>query len=113
MEPQPQPQPQARERKFVAQRQQQGIDRSKAAKLFINTYYKKLVEQGAERQERLDKLEEETVGLSEREQELARAALAQDESQHMRLQRTKLSVGYARCSASRSSVTHRVAISST
>lgn len=88
------PQPQVRERKFVAQRQQQGIDRSKAAKLFINTYYKNLLDQGTERQERLDKLEEETVGLSATEQELARAALAIDESQHMRFQRTKLSVRY-------------------
>jgi serine/threonine protein kinase len=80
-----------KERKFVAQRQQ-GIDRSKAAKLFIHTYYKNLVEQVDERQERLEKLKEETVGLSASEQEKAQQALAQDESQHMRLQRTKLSV---------------------
>eukprot|EP01128_Nolandella_sp_AFSM9_P008448 TRINITY_DN511_c5_g1_i1.p1 TRINITY_DN511_c5_g1~~TRINITY_DN511_c5_g1_i1.p1 ORF type:complete len:546 (-),score=174.89 TRINITY_DN511_c5_g1_i1:166-1635(-) len=68
-----------------------GVDRSKAARLYIDGYYKSLIDNTEKRTARQEELEKETVGMSKKEKKAKELALAQAESDHMRRSRKKLS----------------------
>jgi len=70
----------------------QNFGKSKAAKVFIDSYYKQLIEATKERTKRQSQLEKEMTGLTEKEAKKKALAAHQAESEHMRLSRIKISV---------------------
>lgn len=73
-------------------RRKQGFDKAQAAKLYIDSYYKGLLDDSAERQKRKDQLQNEIQGLPREEAKEKELALAQAESEALRQRRHKISI---------------------
>jgi len=69
-----------------------GVDRSKAAKLFIDSYYKSLEETSQGRKNRREQVEVQTKHLSRKEKKEVELALAQAETEQLRKKRKKICV---------------------
>eukprot|EP01126_Amoeba_proteus_P019654 TRINITY_DN2018_c0_g1_i11.p1 TRINITY_DN2018_c0_g1~~TRINITY_DN2018_c0_g1_i11.p1 ORF type:complete len:235 (-),score=49.76 TRINITY_DN2018_c0_g1_i11:305-1009(-) len=69
-----------------------GVNKSKAARLFIDSYYKELVDTNEDRRKRRVEIEERTKGLSKKEKREAELALQMAETEQLRNKRKKLSI---------------------
>jgi serine/threonine protein kinase len=67
-----------------------GVDRSKAARIYIDGYYKNLLEQTEQRQKRQEQMEKDGKNLSKKEKKELEMALASAESEYMRRSRRKM-----------------------
>jgi len=68
------------------------IDKSQAAKLYIDSYYRSLKEKTEGRQRRRDNLQNEIENLTPEEAKARELALSQAESENLRLSRHKITI---------------------